>query len=65
MEYLDLPFNVYSGDKLWVEHGKKISMDYLQYKEEGEYIIDFDEFFSIIQIQNNEVKYLLNKVLKA
>lgn len=65
LEYLDLPFNVYSGDKLWVEHGKKINMDYLQYKEEGEYIIDFDEFFSIIQIQNNEVKYLLNKVLKA
>lgn len=65
LEYLDLPFNEYTGDKLWVEHGKKIDIEYLEKKEEGEYIIVFDDFFSIIQIQNNHVKYLLNKVLKV
>ncbi|RXJ57737.1 tRNA pseudouridine(55) synthase TruB [Candidatus Marinarcus aquaticus] len=65
LEYLDLPFNEYTGDKLWVEHGKKIDIEYLEKKEEGEYIIVFDDFFSIIQIQNNQVKYLLNKVLKV
>ena len=62
LEYLDLPLNNYSGTKEWVDHGKKIALDYLEIKEEGQYIIAFDDFFSIIQIENEEVKYLLNKV---
>ncbi len=63
LEYLDLKENIYTGTKEWLEDGKKISLDYLEIKEEGEYLIKFDNFFSIIQIQENEVKYLLNKVL--
>lgn len=63
LEYLDLKENIYTGTKQWLNDGKKISIDYLQIKEDGEYLIKFDDFFSIIQIQENEVKYLLNKVL--
>jgi tRNA pseudouridine55 synthase len=62
LTYLDLPQNIYSGDKLWVEHGKSIRKEYLQNQQEGIYTIEFDDFFSIIQIQKDEVKYLLNKV---
>lgn len=62
LDYIDLPRNVYTGTKEWLNNGKKISLEYLENKEQGVYLIVFDDFFSIIQIQNNEVKYLLNKV---
>jgi len=62
LDYLDIPINKYFGTKEWLDSGRKISTDYLEKKDDGEYLIVFDEFFSIIQIENNEVKYLLNKV---
>ena len=62
LDFIDLKENKYFGDKSYFENGKTISRDFLSIKEEGEYIIKFDDFFSIIQIQNSEVKYLLNKV---
>lgn len=62
LEYLDLNKNNYSGTKQWLNDGKKISLDYLENKNEGQYLICFDDFFSIIQIENEEVTYLLNKV---
>lgn len=63
LEYLDLETNVYTGTKQWLDDGKRISIEYLENKEDGDYIICFDDFFSIIQIHNEEVKYLLNKVM--
>lgn len=63
LDYLDIPRNKYTGTKEWLDFGKKIALDYLEIKDEGKYLIVFDDFFSIIQIENNEVKYLLNKVL--
>lgn len=62
LDYLDIPRNDYSGTKEWLYDGKKISLDYLSIQDEGKYLIVFDDFFSIIQIEDNEVKYLLNKV---
>ncbi|UTJ06845.1 tRNA pseudouridine(55) synthase TruB [Arcobacter roscoffensis] len=62
LDYIDLPKNKYSGTKEWLDTGKKISIDYLENKNDGKYLIVFDTFFSIIQIENSEVKYLLNKV---
>ena len=62
LEYLDLEVNIYSGSKEWIELGKKLSIDYFEKKEEGEYIIVFDDFFSIIRIQNGEPKYVINKI---
>lgn len=63
LEYLDMKEVNYSGDKKWIEDGKRINSDFLSTQEEGQYYIKFDDFFSIIQIQNSEVKYLLNKVM--
>jgi tRNA pseudouridine55 synthase len=37
-------------------------LEYLETKEDGKYLIITDDFFSIIEIQNEEVIYLLNKV---
>ncbi|MGB5792892.1 MAG: tRNA pseudouridine(55) synthase TruB [Poseidonibacter sp.] len=62
LDYLDLDKNIYTGTKEWLFDGKKISIDYLEKKENGSYIIEFDDFFSIIEINENEVSYLLNKV---
>jgi len=64
LDYLDIPLNNYSGTKEWFFDGKKISMDYLETKEDGKYLIVFDDFFSIIEIVESEVSYLLNKVLR-
>ncbi|MGB1226587.1 MAG: tRNA pseudouridine(55) synthase TruB [Poseidonibacter sp.] len=62
LDYLDIPHNKYFGTKEWLYNGKKISLDYLEQKDEGKYLIVFDDFFSIIEIVEDEVNYLLNKV---
>ena len=62
IEFLDIEKNTYTGDKSWFELGKKVSLDYLEKKEEGKYLIVFDDFFSIIEIINDEVKYVLNRI---
>ena len=62
LDYLDIPINNYIGTKEWLFNGKKISIDYLEIKKDGQYLIVFDDFFSIIEIIGNEVNYLLNKV---
>lgn len=62
LDYIDLPVNKYFGTKEWLFDGRRVSIDYLDNKEDGDYLIVFDDFFSIIQIENKEVKYLLNKV---
>lgn len=63
IDYLDLKENIYTGSKEWVDFGKKIQLQYLEYKDEGKYYIKFDNFFSIIEIKDEEVKYILNRVL--
>ncbi|MDX4061210.1 tRNA pseudouridine(55) synthase TruB [Aliarcobacter skirrowii] len=64
LEYLDLEKNIYSGTQEWLEFGKKIRIEYLEKKKSGKYIIELDNFFSIIEIVENEVKYILNKIPK-
>jgi tRNA pseudouridine55 synthase len=65
LDYIDLPINNYFGTIDWLNTGKKISIDYLEKKDDGKYLIITDKFFSIIEIENSEVKYLLNKVNKV
>ena len=62
LDFLDLKENRYFGTFEWIDNGRKISIDYLESKENGKYFIKFEKFFSIIEIVDNEVKYLLNKV---
>jgi tRNA pseudouridine55 synthase len=63
LEYLDLEKNTYTGTKEWFELGKKLSIDYFENKDDGKYLIVFDDFFAIIEIKDQEVKYALNKVM--
>ena len=63
LDFLDLEVNSYFGDKSYFENGKKIQTRFFENQEEGKYLVKFDDFFSIIQIESDEVKYLLNKVL--
>ena len=65
LDYIDLPINNYLGTTEWLELGKKIYIDYLETKEDGKYLIITDKFFSIIEIEDKDVKYLLNKVLEV
>ena len=65
LDYIDLPINNYYGTTEWLNTGKKISIDYLEQKENGKYLIITDKFFSIIEIEEGDVKYLLNKVHKV
>lgn len=62
LDYLNVEENIYTGTKEWLDTGKKISLDFLENKNDGKYLIKFDDFFSIIQIEEEEVIYLLNKV---
>ena len=63
LEYLDLETNNYTGTKEWFDLGKKLNIEYFENKDDGEYLIAFDTFFSVVEIKDNEPKYLLNKVL--
>jgi len=63
LEYLDVPRNNYTGTKEWFDLGKKLQIEYFENKNDGEYLIAFDTFFSIIEIKDNIPKYVLNKVL--
>lgn len=63
LEYLDLPTNNYTGAKEWFDLGKKLNIEFFEIKKDGEYLITFDTFFAVVEIKNNEIKYVLNKVL--
>ena len=63
IDYLDLPLNNYTGTKEWFDLGKKLNIDYFENKKDGEYLIVFDTFFAVVEIKENEIKYILNKVL--
>ncbi len=65
LEYIDLPINKNFGTTDWLDLGKKIYIDYLETKEDGKYLIVTEKFFSIIEIEDKDVKYLLNKVLRT
>jgi tRNA pseudouridine55 synthase len=64
LDYLDLEVNSYTGSKELLNDGKKIPIENLEKKEDGKYIILFEEFFSIIEISNDKVSYVLNKVIR-
>ena len=64
LDYIDLTINKYFGTTEWLDTGKKISIEYLENKNDGQYLSILEKFFSIIEIIDGEVTYLLNKVMK-
>ncbi|MDN5113700.1 tRNA pseudouridine(55) synthase TruB [Aliarcobacter butzleri] len=64
LDFIKLPVNKYLGTAEWLEKGKKIGIEYVEKKDNGKYLILTEKFFSIIEIIDNDVKYLINKVPK-
>ncbi|MDN5088670.1 tRNA pseudouridine(55) synthase TruB [Aliarcobacter butzleri] len=64
LDFIKLPVNKYLGRAEWLEKGKKIGIEYVEKKDNGKYLILTEKFFSIIEITDNDVKYLINKVPK-
>lgn len=62
IDVLNLTLNEYNGDISDILDGKNIEISMLKFKQNGKYLLKYDKFFSIISVQNNEVKYCLNKV---
>lgn len=62
--HLAIPSNVYTGDEEYMELGKKLSREYFEMKEDGIYLIETSNFFSIIEIAGEEVKYRFNRIPK-
>ncbi|MCT7561346.1 tRNA pseudouridine(55) synthase TruB [Aliarcobacter butzleri] len=64
LDFIKLPVNKYLGTAEWLEKGKKIGIEYVEKKDNGKYLILTEKFFSIIEIVDNDAKYLINKVPK-
>ena len=63
-EHLAIPRNTYTGDDTYLELGKKLSLDYFETKTDGTYLVETENFYSIIEITNGTVQYRLNRIEK-
>ena len=61
---LAIPNNTYTGEEEHLELGKKLSKAYFENQEEGVYLIETSNFFSIVEILEEEVKYRFNRIPK-
>ncbi len=62
--HLAVPRNVYSGDEIWLELGKKLSVAYFEEQSDGIYLVETTNFFSIIEIIEEGVTYRFNRIPK-
>ncbi len=63
LDYLAPPRNRYLGSSDDLLQGKKLQKEMFENQTPGTYTVVFDDYFSIIEIDNNQnVSYLLNKV---
>jgi len=63
LDFLDLKENFYKGQKEYFMDGKLLDLKDFEYQENGLYFVKFDDFFSIIEINEEKIIYKLNKVL--
>jgi len=61
-KHLNLPKNEYLRDMEDFLLGRKLNVDDFKIKTDGNYLLEFEKFFSVIEIVDKKVKYLLNKV---
>ena len=62
--HLAIPSNVYTGEEKYIELGGKLPLEYFETKKNGLYLIETSNFFSIIEILDEEVKYRFNRIPK-
>jgi len=61
---LKITNNTFLAEDEILELGKKIDSSYFKIKEDGEYLVESKNFYSIIEIKGKEVKYKLNRLPK-
>ena len=62
--HLKIPPNTYTGEEEYIELGKKLTVEYFKIKKDGVYLVETTNFFSIIEIKDEEVKYRFNRIPK-
>jgi len=62
--HLTLSNNKYTGDDAFIELGKKLYIEYFENKYDGVYLIETENFYSIIEILDNIVTYKFNRIPK-
>jgi len=63
-ENLKIRNNIFIKNDEILELGKKVLPDDFKIKNDGEYLVETKNFYSIIKIEENSVKYLLNRLPK-
>ena len=63
-EHLSLASNIYTGDDDFIELGKKLEIRYFENKDDGIYLIETANFFSIIEIIEEQIHYKFNRIEK-
>lgn len=63
-KYLKIPCNTYTGDENYLELGKKLSVEYFEERGEGLYLVETANFYSIIEITEQSVRYKFNRIPK-
>lgn len=62
LEFIDMQENYCCLSEEEILNGKKLSIENLEKKDDGLYLLKFEQFFSIIQVIDNKVSYILNGV---
>lgn len=62
LEYLDLPTNTYLGSHEDLELGRKLLVCNFSLQDDGLYVVRLNRFFSIIEIKDQKVEYILNQI---
>lgn len=62
LKFLNLKENFYLANSQNIELGKKLEVIDFKIKENGKYLVKTANFHAIIEIAENEVKYLLNRI---
>lgn len=62
LDFISLERNEYLKDIMDVELGKKLSLDDFKIKDSGVYLVVTNNFFSIIEIKDDNVAYKINRM---
>jgi len=63
-ENLKLKKNIFLGENIILELGKKVNVNEFKTKEDGEYLVETKNYYCIIKIEQGKVKYQLNNLPK-
>ena len=62
LDYLDMEENIYLQDIENLLLGKKLNANDFEIHKNGIYYVKYDKFFAIIEIDNEKVSYILNRI---